>query len=116
MTTRQKDHIMITKADAEFLLFRKQDAMTENEQRELAQWWLRDLRRQLKRLEPIAATVADLRAQGKQDANESCRRVVAWVQGEREHLISTAAVLAGADRYAEFRDDFETIAARAEAL
>jgi hypothetical protein len=107
---------MITKADAEFLLYCKQDAMTEAERRDLAQWWLRDLRRQLKRLEPIAATAAELWAQGKQHANASCRRVVAWVQEERSHLIGTAAALAGAERYAEFREDFEAIAARAEAL
>jgi hypothetical protein len=106
----------ITKADAEFLLLCKQDTMTEAEQRDLAQWWLATLRRRLKRLEPIAATVADLRAQGKQDANGSCRRVVAWVQEQRSHLIGVASALAGTDRYAEFREDFEAIAARAEAL
>lgn len=107
---------MITRADAEFLLCCKQGGMTEAEQRELAEWWLRDLRRQLKRLEPVAATAADLRAKGLQDANPSCRRVVKWVQEERAHLTATAAALAGTDRYAEFWEDFEAIAARAEAL
>jgi hypothetical protein len=107
---------VITAADAEFLLFCKQDAMTEAEQRDLAQWWLRFLRRRLKRLEPVAATAANLRAQGKQDANGSCRRVVEWAQEERSLLIETAAALADTDRYAEFREDLEAIAARAEAL
>jgi hypothetical protein len=77
---------LITRADAEFLLSCKQDAMTEAEQRDLAQWWLRFLRRRLKRLEPVAATAADLRAQDKQGANDSCSRVVAWVQEERSLL------------------------------
>jgi hypothetical protein len=107
---------MITKTDAEFLLRCKQDAMTEAEWRDLGQWWLRHLRRRLKKLEPLADTVADLRAQGKQDANGSCRRVRAWVQGERALLTRTAVALASTDRYAEFREDFEAIAARAEAL
>jgi hypothetical protein len=107
---------VITKADAEFLLLCKQDAMTAAEQRDLARWWVATLRRRLKRLEPAAATAAGLRAQGKEDANGSCRRVVAWVQEQRSHLIGTASALAGADRYAEFREDFEAIAAQAEAL
>jgi hypothetical protein len=107
---------LITKADAEFLLFCKQDAMTEAEQRDLAQWWLGALRRRLKRLEPVAATAADLWTQGKQDANGACRRVVAWVQDERASIIGTAAALATADRYLAFREDFEAVAAQAEAL
>jgi hypothetical protein len=41
---------------------------------------------------------------------------VKWVQEERAHLTATAAALAGTDRYAEFREAFEAIAARAEAL
>lgn len=107
---------MITRADAEFLLLCKQDAMTGAEHRDLAQWWLATLHRRLKRLEPVAATAADLRAQGKQAANGACRRVVAWVQDVRSAITGTAAALAGAGRYAEFREDFEAIAARAEAL
>jgi hypothetical protein len=107
---------VITNADAEFLLLCKQDAMTEAEQRDLARWWLATLHRRLKRFEPVAATAADLRTQGKQAANGACRRVVAWVQGERSAITGTAAALAGAGRYAEFREDFEAIAARAEAL
>jgi hypothetical protein len=107
---------MITSTDAEFLLCCKQDTMTEAEQRDLAQWWLRHLRRRLKKLDPVAAIAADLRAQGKQDADGSCRRVVAWAQEERSFLTGTAAALAGTDRYAEFREAFEAIAARAEAL
>ena len=106
---------MITNADAEFLLLCKQGTMTGAEQRDLAQWWLATLRRRLKRLEPVAAT-AGVRAQGKQGANGACRRVLAWVQGERSAITGTAAALASADRYAEFREDFEAIAARAEAL
>jgi hypothetical protein len=107
---------MITRADAEFLLLCKQYAMTEAEQRDLAQWRLATLRGRLKRLEPVAVTAADLRAQGKQDANGACRRIVAWVQDERSAITGTAAALAGADRYAKFCEDFEVIAARAEAL
>jgi hypothetical protein len=41
---------------------------------------------------------------------------VEWVQEERSLLIETAAALVGTERYAEFREDLESIAAQAETL
>ena len=106
----------MTRDEAEFLLLCKAGAMTSEEVRELGKWWRRKLRGDLTRLRPRAATVAGLRAQGKTDANPACRRVTEAVTANRSLLVSTASALAEADRYEEFRADFEDIAAQAEAL
>jgi hypothetical protein len=103
---------IITKKEAG-LLVTKMDR-TPEEDHELGRWWVRKLQRMLTRLEPVAALARD--AQGRQDDSASARQVVAWAQDERSEIIGAATALASTERYAEFRTDFEDIAARAEAL
>jgi hypothetical protein len=105
------------KEEAEFLIACKGENMTDEEIREVGKWWRRRLRSTLSRAEvTIAVTTSLLRGQGKADANESTRQVVAVMRATRSQVIETATLLATAERYAEFRADFEDIAARAEAL
>ena len=104
------------KEEAEFLITCKGADMTPEEVREVAKWWRRTLRSQISRDETLAAVVSSLRAQGKTDTNESARRVTAALRNHRSQVIGSATWLARVPQYAEFRDDFEGIAARAEAL
>jgi len=64
----------------------------------------------------MLADFSGLRAQGKHDADDSCRAVVEAVKVNRRLIIDAASALAETERYAEFRADFEDIAAQAEAL
>jgi hypothetical protein len=107
---------VMTKDEAEFLLLYKRDAMTAEEQRDLGKWWRRKLRSDLTRLRPLADLASSLRAQGKQDLDGSCRAVAEAARVNRRLIIEAASALAGAGRYAEFRADFEDIAAQAETL
>ena len=105
---------VITKAEAERLVLKKD--RTPDEDRQLGVWLVRNLQHRLTRLEPYAETARKLIELGKQDANESCRVVVSETRYERAKIIGAAAALATFEQHAEFRTDFEDIAARAEAL
>jgi hypothetical protein len=106
--------LSITKAEVERLIVKVDRTPEDN--RKLGRYWRRRLRGMLTRLEPVAATAREIIEQGKQDCCPSTRKVVAFAQQERALVIGTATALATAERYAEFKADFEDIAARAEAF
>ncbi len=101
-------------ADAEFLMSCKGADMTEAEMREVGLYWRRRLRSLTTGAEGIASMLRHIREMDPDDSKDA--PIVTMLRGHRRMIIEAATKLMAVAWLAEFRKDFENIAARAERL